>query len=176
MRHEGDSGDAFLRVLFPELRFTIRSDGRGAHGGEEDGSRVSVKFKGSVGSRVSHLWRSLDDGWPVLEDDLDLRESPRQLDRGASYPSPDIDNRRLSTVFFPIIVINQRPMEEPLGPDHGLVGALAGESGFWGLEPFPDRHSVLELKRALLIAREFDAIYNVDPGLVRIVSPDEDRF
>ena len=67
-------------------------------------------------------------------------------------------------------------MEEPLGSNHGLVGAVAGEGGFGVFEPFPDRHAVFELKRTLLFAREFDAVYDVDPGLVRIVSPGLDRF
>jgi len=129
-----------------------------------------------VGSCVSHLWRSLDDGWPVLEDDLDLRESPHQLDRGASDPSPDIDDRRLSAVLLPIVVINQRSMEEALGPDHRLVRAVAGEGRFGGLEPFPDRHAVFELERALLFAREFDAVHDVEPGLVRIVGPSRGGF
>ena len=129
-----------------------------------------------AGSCVSHLWRSLDDRRPVLEDDLDLRESPRQLDRGASDSSSDIDDRRLSAVSLPVVVVNQRSMEEALGPNHGLVGAVAGESRFGGLEPFPDCHSVLELERALLIAREFDAIYDVDSRFVCIVGPDEDMF
>jgi len=57
-------------------------------------------------------------------------------------------------------------MEEPLCLDHGLVGAPMGKGRFWGLEPFPDHHSMLKLKQALLITHEFDAIYDVDPGLV----------
>jgi len=129
-----------------------------------------------AGSWVSHLWRSLDDGRPVLQDDLDLRESPGQLDRGASDPSPDVDDRGLPTVLLPIVVVNQRSMQEPFGSHHGLVGAVTGESGFWGLEPFPDRHAVFELERAPLLACEFDAVHDVDPGLVRIVGPEVVRF
>ena len=111
-----------------------------------------------------------------MEDDLDLRESPTQFDRGASNSSPDIDDRRFLTVFLPIVVVDQRTVQESFGSHHGLVGAVAGKSRFGSFEPLPDRHPVFELKRAFLFAGELDAVYDISSGLVCVIGPKRVRF
>ena len=130
------------------------------------------KVQTGGGQYGSHLWCGLDDRLPVLEDDLDLRESPDEFDRGASDTSADIDDRGLLAVFLPIVVVDEGAVEEALGSNHGLVGAVAGELGLGGLEPLPDGHVVLELERAFLVAAELDAFDDVRSGLVCVIGPE----
>ena len=111
-----------------------------------------------------------------MKDDLGLRESPAQFDRGASNSSPDIDDRRSLTVFLPIVVVDQCSVQEAFGSNHGLVGAVAGKSRFGSFESFPDRHSVFDFERTFIFARESDAVYDVDPSFVCVIGPDEVRF
>ena len=110
-----------------------------------------------------------------MEDDLDLRKSPTQFDRGASDSSTDIDDRRTLTMFLSIVVVDQRSMQEPFGSNHGLVGAVAGKRGFGSFELFPDRHSMLELEQAFRFAGELDAVYDVDPDFVCVIGLEEVR-
>ena len=108
-----------------------------------------------------------------MKDDLDPRESPAQFDRGAFDSSPDIDD--------PDRVSPNRSRRSMLRAGslrlhHGLVGAVAGKSRFGSFESFPDRHSVFDFEWAFLLAREFNAVYDVDPSFVCVIGPDEVRF
>jgi len=79
-------------------------------------------------------------------------------------------------MFLPIVVVDQRSVEESFGSNHGLVGAVTGKSGFGCFEPFPNRHSVFEFERAFLFAGKFDALYDVNPGFVCVIGPERVRF
>lgn len=71
---------------------------------------------------------NLNDGWPILEDDLDHRESPAQFDRGVSDCSPDIDDHRFLAAFLPIVVIDQRTLRESFDSNASSVRSRASPS------------------------------------------------
>ena len=98
------------------------------------------------------------------------------LHSSIAVPSIPPPASTILTVFLPIVVVDQCSVQEAFGSNHGLVGAVAGKSRFGSFESFPDRHSVFDFEWAFLLAREFNAVYDVDPSFVCVIGPDEVRF
>lgn len=109
-----------------------------------------------------------------MEDDLDLRESPRRFDRGVSE-SFGIDDRRFLTMSPRIIVIDNVPYNELQTLTIPLLVRLRARAGS-GIPNYPQIIAPRSSSNGRFFPLTSGDGHNAEPGFVDIASPGKGKF